>query len=221
MKWLPFILLLASCGTAPKSSLTGKAIWPAAQGEPRRLDMNADEDCMKLHARPAAEVLDEYGLIYVKDFPAGSASPADPAPAAKPVIDQKGCLFAPRIVAVRTGQPIAVRNSDPVSHSIHPMPKNNREWNQQQTPGAPDLERKFGFAETIIPVKCNIHAWMKSYIAVFAHPHFAVVPRGGTYRFSSLPDGDYTIALWLESRGEITRRVRVQGAATLDVAIPE
>jgi hypothetical protein len=84
------------------------------------------------------------------------------------------------------------------------MPKNNRDWNQQQAPQAEDLQR---FPEVMIPVKCNIHAWMKTYIAVLDHPFFAVTDETGAFSFDGLPPGDYTIGAWHEAFGEQTQRV--------------
>ena len=73
-------------------------------------------------------------------------------PAKEPVLlDQRGCLFAPRTLGVRAGQPLDLRNSDKVSHNVHPVPKNNREWNEQQSPGTPDAEHRFARTEVMIP----------------------------------------------------------------------
>lgn len=168
--------------------------------------MDAEEDCMKLHSTPVMEDRNRFAFVYIKS---GLEAKKFEASATKVVIEQKGCMFIPRVVGAMTGQTIAVKNSDPVSHSIHPMPKNNREWNQQQTPGAPDLERKFGQPEFLIPVKCNIHAWMKAYIAVLPHPHFAALTNGGSFDFGDLPPGDYTVAAWHEIHGEKSTQIKV------------
>src|SRR5574338_202491 len=82
------------------------------------------------------------------------------------VLEQGGSQFIPRVIGLRAGQTLAVKNSDPVSHNVHPVPQNNRDWNQQQPPDAPDLKRRFAYPEVMIPVKCNIHGWMRSYIGV-------------------------------------------------------
>jgi hypothetical protein len=110
-------------------------------------------------------------------------------------------------MALRTGQTIAVRNSDPVTHNVHPMPRNNRDWNQSQASGAPDLKRKFTVPEVMIPVKCNVHAWMKGYIAVLDHPYFAISAKDGEFSLKGLPPGQYTIAAWHESFGEKAEQV--------------
>lgn len=140
-----------------------------------------------------------------------------PPPTEAVLLEQKGCLFVPRVLALRTGQTLLVRNSDPVSHNIHPTPRLNRDWNQQQPPGAPDLERRFRFAEVVIPVKCNVHSWMRSYLAVTDHPFVAVTGTDGKYAFRGLPPGAYTIAVWHEGAGEVEREVTLAPSAEVQL----
>ncbi len=200
---------------ATAGNVTGQVRWSPAKAAAKAISMASEEACAKLHPERVFDDPDRFALVYLKSGLEGKAF----APAESTVlIDQKGCLFTPRVLAVRTGQTIAVRNSDPVSHSIHPLPKNNREWNQQQAPGAENLERRFARPEILIPVKCNIHAWMKAYIAVLDHPFFAVVERGGTFQFKGLPPGDYTLAAWHERHGEKTQTLKIETKATASAA---
>ena len=103
------------------------------------------------------------------------------------MLDQKGCQFAPRVLAVRTRQTIKVTNSDPVTHNVHPVAKNNREWNQSQAPGDPPIERRFGYPEVLIRVKCNVHNWMRSWIAVMDHPYYAITKPDGSSKSRTSP----------------------------------
>jgi len=92
-----------------------------------------------------------------------------------------------------TGQNLDIKNGDPTNHNIHPMPQTNQDWNESQPPGSPDKEKSFPREEVLIPVKCNIHPWMKAYIGVVSHPFFAVTGDDGTYTIKGLPAGTYTI----------------------------
>ena len=76
-----------------------------------------------------------------------------------------------------------------------------------QPPQAPDIERRFSYPEIAIPVKCNVHAWMKSYIGVLDHPFFAVTGGKGEFQMNGLPPGQYIVAAWHEAFGEITQNV--------------
>ena len=94
---------------------------------------------------------------------------------------QHGCMFEPRVIGVLAGENVDVANADPVSHNFHAMPTNNRDWDQQQSPGAADMEHRFPRPDIMIPVKCNVHSWMRAYIGVMPHPYFAVTAADGGY----------------------------------------
>jgi len=70
----------------------------------------------------------------------------------------------------------------------------------------------------MIPVKCNVHAWMRAYIGVVAHPYFAVTKLDGTFELANVPPGDYTVAVWHEKLGNQTKPVHVapSGRAGVD-----
>ena len=96
------------------------------------------------------------------------------------------------------------------------MPNNNREWNVSQPPGTP-LEQVFAREEIAISVKCNIHPWMRSYIAVFKHPYFAVTGKGGKFELNNLPPGNYTIQAWHEKLGTSTQKISVGPGVTKEL----
>jgi hypothetical protein len=206
----------------PDASTSGKlhgtVRYDGPKPAPRPISMDAEEACEKLHPTPVdtgTVVLGGNGalanaLVYIKSGLEGKTF--EPAKDAV-VLDQRGCMFVPRVLSMRTGQTLSVKNSDPVSHNVHPRPESNREWNQAQSPGAPDLVRRFAHAEVMIPVRCNIHSWMRSYIAVLDHPYFAVTNEAGTFDWSAVPAGEYTVAVWHESLGELTQQVKLGSRA--------
>ena len=111
------------------------------------------------------------------------------------VIDQKGCLYDPQITAVQTGQKIVVKNSDPVLHNVHVMPtaSGNKEENQAQMQGAPDLTFALGAPENFVKFKCDVHLWMFAWVTVVDSPYFAVTAKDGTFKISNVPPGKYTL----------------------------
>jgi hypothetical protein len=70
----------------------------------------------------------------------------------------------------------------------------------------------------MIPVVCNIHSWMKSWIGVLDHPFYAVSTSDGAFSIANVPPGDYTIEAWHEILGTQQSRLTVAsgGAATAD-----
>jgi plastocyanin len=204
---------------ATAGNLRGTVRYEGKAHARKRISMDAEADCAKLHPEPVYEERVRVGrqrglanvFVYVQKGLEGKAfAPTEEAV----ILEQKGCQFIPRVIGLRTGQTLRVKNSDPVSHNIHPVPKNNRDWNQQQAPDAADLQRRFGYSEVMIPVKCNIHAWMKSYIGVLEHPYYAITNDDGEFVIPGLPPGDYTLAAWHEELGEITQPAAVSASRT-------
>lgn len=81
----------------------------------------------------------------------------------------------------------------------------------------PPIEASFGREEIAIPVKCNIHPWMKGYIAVFKHPYFAVTGKDGKFVLKGLPAGNYTITAWQEKFGTLSQKVTVASSEVKNV----
>ena len=209
-------------GAAPAASgasVTGVVKFKGTAEKPTRIDMSADPYCAKAHASAATTedlVTDGSGglenvVVYVSD---GLGTRTFPIPDQPAVMEQKGCQYKPHVLAMRAGQKLNVVNSDVTTHNIHPTPNNNREWNVSQPQGTP-LEQVFAREEVAISVKCNIHPWMKSYIAVVKNPYFAVTSKGGTFELKDLPPGNYTIQAWHEKLGTQEAEVEVKdGKAT-------
>ena len=149
-------------------------------------------------------------VVFISD---GLAQQTFDVPSEPVVIEQKGCVYEPHVLALRTNQTLKVVNADNTMHNIHPMPNNNREWNKAEPAGSV-VEEKFAREEVGIPVKCNVHPWMRSYLAVFKHPFFAVTGKDGSFDLRNLPPGEYTLQAWHEKLGTITQKITVVAGQT-------
>ena len=126
-------------------------------------------------------------------------------------------MYTPHMLGLVVGQKLRIKNSDPTNHNIHPLPKENREWNQSMPPGSADLVQEFARPEIMIPVKCNVHPWMISYVGVQRHPFFAVTGADGSFEIKGLPPGDYVIEAWHEKFGTFQQNVTVGASETKQV----
>jgi hypothetical protein len=143
-------------------------------------------------------------FVYVKE---GLGYRRFAAPAEPVMLDQKGCWFRPHVLGLMAGQKLEIKNSDNVSHNIHPFPRVNREWNESMSPGSADLFERFALPEVMIPVRCNVHQWMRAYIGVVSSPFFAVTDDQGAFTLKGLPPGNYTIEAWQEKLGVQDQKV--------------
>ena len=132
---------------------------------------------------------------------------------AKPIVlDQKGCLYVPTILAVQTGQKITVKNSDPCIHNVHTTSKNgNDPHNDAQMPGGPDLTYTFDKPEDFLKFQCDVHPWMFAWVTIEDSPYYALSGKDGKFAIKNVPPGKYTI----------TATHRKLGAQTLDVEVKD
>jgi plastocyanin len=155
-------------------------------------------------------------VVYLKGDFSQYAFPLDTTPVK---VDQNGCVFIPHVVALMTREPLQVTNSDAVSHNVNAVSGRGQGWNQSLTPGAAPLERSFPREEVAIPVKCNIHPWMRFQVAVFSHPYFQVTGKDGSFVLKNVPPGSYTLTAWHELYGSKEQTVVVKPKSEENIAI--
>lgn len=191
---------------ATAGSITGTVRLEGPPPEFRTIDMSAEAVCVQENPKPIAPpvvVLGEHGalanvVVYVKS---GLGSYRYEAPTARIALDQKGCMYTPRVLAMMTNQPFEVKNTDPTTHNVHPIPRVNHSWNRSIAAGEQPYVTTFTHQELAIPIVCNIHPWMRAYLFVFAHPYFYVTTAVGAFDLNNLPPGTYTIEAWHERFG--------------------
>ena len=120
-----------------------------------------------------------------------------------------GCMYVPHVIAVTTQTPVQVHNSDSATHNSAAITKRNGDWNQTQSVGGAPVEHVFSVPEVAVGLKCNMHPWMKAYVAVFSHPYFQVTGKDGSFSLKNVPPGTYTLTAWQERYGTKEQTVTV------------
>lgn len=239
-------VLTAACGgsggAAPdRSASTAAAVDPAAtgtiagrvtlEGTPppaRVVRVDGDKTCATLvpgaqQTIPEFVVGDGGGLgnvfVYVKS---GLDGRSYPVPAEPVVLDQQRCAYTPRVIGVRVGQAFQVLNSDPLLHNVRAQAEINQPFNQGQPVQGVRYSHTFSTEEVMVPIKCDVHAWMNAWVGVVNHPYFAVTGPDGAFSLPHLPAGTYEVEAWHEAAGTTTGVVTVspQGTATLSLTLP-
>lgn len=213
---------VSSVDPTTAGAITGKVNFSGTPLEPEAILMDAEPTCQAQYDEdPHTEtaVVNDNGtlanvFVYIKS---GLEGMSFPTPRETIVLDQQGCRYEPHVLGVQTDQTVLIRNSDDVLHNIHPAPTNSRSFNISQPTQGMETERSFPAAEIMVPVGCDVHGWMNSYIGVVDHPYYAVTEDDGSFELPNLPPGDYEIEVWHEEYGTQTMNVTVGESETIDV----
>lgn len=139
-------------------------------------------------------------------------------PPAEPVtIDQRRCIYSPRVVGARVGQTLEFRNGDETLHNVHSLSIKDNDFNIAQPLKGMVYKFKLTKEEVLLHVKCDVHRWMTAYIGVVDHPYFAVSDEGGAFTIAGVPAGTYTLQVWHERYGPLIERVTVRAGETTTV----
>jgi len=124
----------------------------------------------------------------------------DEAKEGEVVFDQKQCIFLSHVTGVQVGQTLKILNSDPIGHNTNISPPADTGANVL-LPGGGSADYKFSRQQDVpVPVQCNIHPWMKSYVLPRKDPYFAVTDAEGKFAIKQLPAGEeIEFQLWQES----------------------
>ena len=126
-------------------------------------------------------------------------------------------MYKPHVLGIQAGQKLKITSSDATAHNIHPLPRENREWNVSQAAGADPIMQSFDKPEVSVPVKCNQHPWMRAYVHVLSHPFYAVTGDSGEFTIKGLPPGKYEIEAVHEQYGALNETIEVPANQTATV----
>lgn len=186
-----------------------------------KLSVGGSPECAVHHA---GDVRDEIVLVkdgrlrnafvYVK---AGLESHAFDWPRSAARIANRGCLYIPRVAGAQVHQPVEFVNEDPSDHNVHGY-ATGAPFNRWLRGRGASTSLKLRRPEVMVPLRCDIHPWMRGWLGVVPHPFFAVTGEDGTFTFSGLPPGEYEVAAWHEKYGEKTARATLspKGDVALD-----
>ena len=152
-------------------------------------------------------------VVWLKSVPPGATRQTSSAPVP---LDQKQCAFTPRVIVVPVGGTVDFLNNDRLLHNIHSQSKGNPTFNRTQPKGRA-IPITFSKPE-IIRIDCDLHPWMRSWVVVAEHPFYAVTGASGEFALGSLPPGPYTLTVWQETLGMVTKEVTL-GEADASVVI--
>ncbi len=198
-------------------TVSGVVHFTGKPPKPVEIDMAADSVCAMSPDVDGSKMTDDvvvnHGglanvLVYVQS---GLGNRAYPIPRNEVIIDQRGCRFEPHVSGAMVGQGVHFTNSDDTVHNVHMSPTvdGNHAFDISQNAHADPVTRYFEAPELMIPVRCNTHPWMHSYLNVLANPFFTVTGADGQFTIKGLPPGTYTLTAVHEQLGKRSATVTI------------
>jgi plastocyanin len=223
--WAVAIILLvaalASRAQDRSGTIRGRVVLKGPAPGNTVIRMGVDPKCSALNAGKravqeavAAKADGSLANVFVK---LDGSFPQTPVPSDPVVIDQRACIYGPRVVGARVGQTLRIRNSDALLHNVHSSSAVGNSFNVAQPMAGMTYDFKPAKDEVMLKVGCDIHRWMTAFVGVVSHPYFAVSDAGGSFEIGKVPAGTYTIRAWQERFGEISKTVAVKAGAVATV----
>jgi plastocyanin len=212
-------LCAAAATSVSAATLKGNVRYAGARVEKKTVPVTIDQYLCGKEKEAGDLVLSSTSgirnvVVSLHGVPAGSKAPANGAPAK---MDQKQCVFVPRVVVVPVGGTVEFLNSDRLLHNVRSSGKENPPFNRAQ-PHARTISIVFKSPE-ILRVDCDLHSWMRGWIVVAEHPFYAVTNEEGEFVFENVPPGNYKLQAWQETLGRANQEVTVAGEGTQTITV--
>ena len=213
------LFALVAARPARAGEIQGRVLLSGDAPEPKKVPITIDQyvcgteqspgDLLVSAAREVRNV-----VVWLENPPPGA--PSTPLPASTPM-DQKECVFTPRVVIVPAAGTVEFLNSDRLLHNLHSVSKDNAPFNRTQPKGR-TIPIAFAKPE-IVRIDCDLHSWMRGWVVVAPHSFYALTDAQGRFRFDNVPPGPHTLRVWHERLGESSKSVTVAAAGGTPVTI--
>ena len=153
-------------------------------------------------------------VVYLEGPLASTAAPAEVT------LTQKNQRFDPELLIVPVGSTVSFPNADPIFHNVFSLSK-AAQFDLGFYPAGHTRTVKLDKAG-IVQVYCHLHPNMTAAIVVVPNGRYAKPRADGTFAFSGLAAGTYSVVVWHKSAGFFRAAIPVAetGTATLSLAIP-
>jgi plastocyanin len=132
-------------------------------------------------------------------------------------VDQRQCVFVPRVIVVPVGGTVEFLNSDRLLHNLHSASGGDNPTFNRTQPKGRTIPIAFRRPE-IIRIDCDLHPWMRAWVVVAEHPFYALSNDKGEFTLENVPPGTYTLRVWHESLPVVKKDVTVSdGVAAVTV----
>ncbi|MBI2876235.1 MAG: carboxypeptidase regulatory-like domain-containing protein [Candidatus Tectomicrobia bacterium] len=215
--WLATVQAYEAVVVSKGGSISGTVKYEGIPPTPGKLEITRDHAVCGSEAKDSPDLIVnsnkeiKNAVVYLANISQGKAMDET-----DPVLDQKGCKYVPHVMVMPAGGKIWIQNSDGILHHIHLHSRIISPISYT----FPKFKKKIAMViehAEIIPVRCDVHGWMKGVIVAAGHPYYAVTNDNGAFRLTDVPPGKYQVKVWHETLGEQTREIEVTSGADAHV----
>jgi len=131
------------------------------------------------------------------------------APDAIPDIVQEDRKFYPDILPVVVGQKVRFPNHDHIYHNVFSISPTKvfdlGQYKECDSPKCVTFEKP-----GLVPVFCNIHPQMLTYVIVLENNAYAMTDKEGAFQIGNVPSGTYTVNAWLPKAKHVSQKILIQ-----------
>jgi len=195
---------------AMAESIEGTVDFTGKAPTPGKLHREADPFCAKKPMTDPAVTVKGGKLENVWVHVTKGAKETAKAPDTAVEMDQKDCMYEPRMTTAVVGQKIQAKNGDPVLHNVHTYLGSSTLFNKGMPNDKAAPIEYVAKEEGMMKWKCDVHPWMRGFIGISKNPYQAVTGADCSFKIDNVPPGKYTIESWHEKYGVKKQDITVE-----------
>jgi len=150
-------------------------------------------------------------VVYVTGY-------SEPGPAQEAVLVQENERFQPRVLPIVAGQTVTFPNRDRFYHNVFSVssvePFDLGQYKSSDSPRTQTFTKP-----GLVPVYCNIHPQMISYVVVLENPAFAMTGVDGAFELRGVRAGPIAVNAWLPGAQRASKGLELIAGAELSVEL--
>ena len=131
-------------------------------------------------------------------------------------ITSKNCRLEPHVAMGHLQEPVKIKNLDTILHVLQFSKKDQVLFNLP-LPADGNIIKKIN-ESGFIQVKCLIHPFMKSIIAIMDTPYYVLSDQDGSFHLPEIEPGKYLLSIWHESFGSMEKAIEIVPGKTLNLS---
>lgn len=127
----------------------------------------------------------------------------------------KNCRFESYVTAIPVDNSLSIKNSDPILHVLQ-FSKKDQALFTLSLPANGTIVRRIDQLG-LIQIKCVIHPFMKSFIAILDTPIYTLSDLNGSFHLPELDPGIYNLSIWHNGFLPIEKEIEIAPGKNLNL----